>query len=67
VLVTDVPVDGGGADAEAVGEIAHAEALEPDLVEEFERGTHDAVDLERIASPGASRAGHVSRLQSNSV
>src|SRR6266576_2208672 len=60
VLVADVPLDGGGADADAVGKIAHAKAVEPDLVEQFERGTHDVVDLKRIASTGASRARHVS-------
>ena len=52
---------------EAVGEMAHAEAVEPGLVEEFECGAHDVVDLERIASTGASRAGHGVAVQSNSV
>ena len=55
VFAADVPVQRGGAGAELVGELAHAQRGQALAVEELDRGGHDRVAADRVAA-AAGRA-----------
>ena len=55
VLAADVPVEGGGAGAELVGELAHAQGGQALAVEELDGGGDDRVAAYRVAA-AAGRA-----------
>jgi hypothetical protein len=53
VLAADMPVQGGGAGAEFLGQAAHAQCRQALAVEEPDRGGHDRVPADRLlATPG---------------
>ena len=55
IFVADVPVQGGGAGAELLGQAAHAQRGQAVRVEQLDRGGHDRLPADRLAAAAGDR------------